>query len=319
MPFYSYADNILFSTFTMSGLLPVINEKVRQFPDISFQLINSLPPKQTDSDWIYHWLTPSGDISLSLANIDNDFLLRFPSLADFVIDGEGSYISAWLAPDTDEETLQHLLLDQVLPRVLALQGRLVLHSSAVSVDGRIIAFIGDTGQGKSTLAASFHIIGFQLLTDDGLVLKDEGGNIKAIPAYSGLRLLPESVAALFKELPQRKVMASYSYKERVSLGNNDEINPVELKALFVLGDPNLGDETKSIRVSRLSQRDACMELVRNSFQLDISNHAQVKTLFAAASSVAEQLPVFSLTYPRDFSRLPDVHDAILQQLKKPVQ
>jgi hypothetical protein len=30
-----------------------------------------------------------------------------------------------------------------------------------------------------------------------------------------------------------------------------------------------------------------------------------------------QLPVFSLSYPRDFSRLPDMHEAILQQYHHP--
>lgn len=267
------------------------------------------------TDWIHHWHTASGDISLSLAGIGKGFLLRFPSLADFVIDGDGSHISAWLVPENDEDTLRHLLLDQVLPRVLSHQGRLVLHASAVCVDGRVLAFVGETGSGKSTLAASLYLSGYRLLTDDGLLIQEEGGCIKALSCYPGLRLWPESVAVLFGESVNMKAMASYSPKNRVGLPRNNNNNQLELAALFVLRNPALGDEAVAVRVSPLSQRDACMELVRNSFQLDVSNHKKLTGLFAAASNVAERLPVFLLSYPRNFSFLPDVHEAIIQQFR----
>ena len=297
--------------FPMAGLLAVIKEN--KSPDITFQLLESPPPEPAGGDWIHHWYTPAGEITISLAGTGAGYLLRFPFLADFVIDENGCRVGGWPAAETDEETLRHLLLDQVLPRVLAHQGRLVLHASAVTVDGKALAFAGETGRGKSTLAASLHGAGYSLLTDDGLVLKAGGGSIHSIPAYAGLRLLPESVAALFKVPPQRKAMASYSPKNRIALDRKDAIDPVEPAALFVLGEP-VGDGEKSIRVSRLSQRDACMEIVRNSFQLDVSSRDQAKNLFAAAGRAAEKLPVFALSYPRDFSRLPEVHEAILRQL-----
>jgi hypothetical protein len=309
MPSYSYADITLSSTFPMAGLLAVTNEQ--KSPDITFQIMSSPPAEPAGSDWIHVWHTTTGEITLLLAGIDSAFLLRFPFLADFVLDETGCRIGAWPAPETDEETVRHLLLDQVMPRVLGHQGRLVLHASAVCVEGRALAFVGETGMGKSTLAASFHLSGYPLLTDDGLVVKREGDCIEAMPGYSGLRLLPESVTALFKEPPPGKAMAAYSPKNRVALDQNYKIDSVELAALFVLGKPDLGEETAAIKVSPLSQRDACMELVRNSFQLDVSNHNKVAALFSAATEAAKRLPVFSLSYPRDFSSLPGVHKAIM--------
>src|SRR5262249_8950886 len=53
------------------------------------------------------------------------------------------------------DTAHHLLLDQVLPLVLSHTGRLVLHASALDLEGRGVAFVGSGGVGKSTLAASF--------------------------------------------------------------------------------------------------------------------------------------------------------------------
>lgn len=313
MPLYSYADITLSSSFPLPDLPAVPNSK-DQSPDIKFQLLDSQHPEPAESDWIHHFYTPSEDISISLAKTEKGFLFRFPSLADFIISEDGCEIGSWQTTETDAGTLSHLLLDQVLPRLLSHQGKLVLHASALTVESKAIAFVGETGEGKSTLAASLHLAGYPLLTDDGLLIQVEEGCVKALPCYQGLRLWPQSIAALFKELPSCEPMASYSEKNRIRLPPNNKNSPMELAALFVLEKPGR-EETASIQVSPLSQRDGCMALIRNSFQLDVSNHEKTKDIFSAASRVAEQLPVFSLSYPRDFSCLPDVHEKIMQQMK----
>ena len=111
-------------------------------------------------------------------------------------------------------------------------------------------------------------------------------------------------------------MASYSLKNRVTLPQNEEIDPVELAALFVLDKSGRENKEPDVSIASLSQRDACMELVRNSFQLDVSNQEQVTALFSSAAAVAERVPVFSLSYPRDFSIMPSVLEAVLLQIKK---
>ena len=159
MLFYSYADLTVASTFPLIELLAAQNNPKESFPDFTLHLLDSPPGEPDQTDWIRHWRTDDEYITLSLARRVDGFLLRFPFLADFVIDAEGCRIGAWAAPDIDEETLRHLLLDQVLPRVLGYKERLVLHASAVLVNGTAMAFAGNTGAGKSTLAASFQTAG----------------------------------------------------------------------------------------------------------------------------------------------------------------
>ena len=43
---------------------------------------------------------------------------------------------------------------------------LPLHGSAVAIDGKAYAIVGDSGAGKSTLASAFLNKGYQLLSDD---------------------------------------------------------------------------------------------------------------------------------------------------------
>ena len=43
---------------------------------------------------------------------------------------------------------------------------LPLHGSAIAIDGKAYAIVGDSGAGKSTLASAFLKRGYQLLSDD---------------------------------------------------------------------------------------------------------------------------------------------------------
>ena len=59
------------------------------------------------------------------------------------------------APGVDEGSLRLFLLGNVLGTLAFLRGFLVLHGSAVAIDGRGVAFLGHSGEGKSTMAAAF--------------------------------------------------------------------------------------------------------------------------------------------------------------------
>ena len=313
MLFYSYADLTVASTFPLRELLAVQDNAKESFPDFTLYLLDSPPGEPDQTDWIHHWRTDDEYITLSLARRVDGFLLRFPFLADFIIDAEGSRIGAWAAPDIDDETLRHLLLDQVLPRVLGYKGRLVLHASAVLVNGKAMAFAGNTGAGKSTLAANFQTAGYQVLTDDGLIVTAGESCSFALPVYPGLRLWPQSVAALFEEpVPDAKV-SCYSEKQRIKLPRQVGPSSAKLSALYILSSVNSDDAAGGIGFKRLSPRDACIELIRYSFQLDVSNIRHSAVLMASASAITQQLPVFTLAYPRDFSILPAVHEAVMKR------
>ena len=311
---YSYADIMIVSDWSL-GHLASAEPTALDKPTIAIGLLEAPPCEPAKTDWVHHWPPEFGGLSLALSGKGESFLLRFPGLADFLISNDARQIEAWPAGATSIETLHHLLLDQVLPRVLAQQGRLVLHAGAVRVGDQAIAFIGDSGSGKSTLTASFHASGYSLLCDDGLVLTHRAGVTTALATYPSLRLWPESIASLYSRAPTVAPMAHYSSKRRIILkdiATNGSI-PLPIATLYVLArEP--GAEGISLR--RLSPRAACMEIIGNSFQLDVTDRRRSAEVLANASRIAQHLPVFSVTYPRDFARLPDVHEVILRQLSE---
>jgi len=75
------------------------------------------------------------------------------------------------------------------------QGIEPLHCTAVVVNGGAVGFLGDCGYGKSSLAAAFLQAGYPLLTDDLLVLKEEGRHFLAYPSFPRIKLFPEMAEA----------------------------------------------------------------------------------------------------------------------------
>ena len=87
---------------------------------------------------------------------DDEYLYIFGRSATFHISA-GGVISCFLHEGSSMQMLRHLLLNQIIPRYLATNGRLILHASAVTLEnGKTIAFLGNSGFGKSTLVSSFH-------------------------------------------------------------------------------------------------------------------------------------------------------------------
>jgi hypothetical protein len=283
---------------------------------IAISLLDAPPCEPSSSDWIHQWSGEFEDMRIALSGKGGSFFLRFASLADFVISRDGHHIEAWPDLTTDIETLSHLLLDQVLPRVLAQRGRLVLHAGAVQVGVRAIAFMGSSGSGKSTLTASLHAAGYPLLSDDSLVLIPGDRFIPALATYPSLRLWPEAVSGLYAKPPALTPVAYYNKKQRVMVTHMaaDANNPLALAAICILEPKDKA--TANVSLTRLKQQEACMKIIGNSFQLDLTDRRRVADAFAHACRISERLPVFSLAYPRDFVRLPEVHAVILNQLSE---
>ncbi|MDQ6701132.1 MAG: hypothetical protein M3Z36_13205 [Acidobacteriota bacterium] len=321
MDFYKVCDSIIGSNVPLPEL-----PGSDGIPEWNFEL---LPGERIASgwDWFHQWDLPDGRVWLFIGRQGSSYLLNFPDLADFVVNLDTKCVRCYPSPATPSESIRHLLLDQVLPLVLSGSGRLVLHASAVVSPHGAIAFLGRTGYGKSTLAASLSTHGFPLLTDDCLLIGQDGGRLSAAPSYPGLRLWPETVSELFREsrferAPELPAMAHYSRKKRVGAAQGGFPycgDPVTLVRVFLLGDPDEDAEFAIPQITTVSPRDAFMQMVQFAFLLDITDPASLTVKFDIFSRAAG-LPIFRrVRYAREFSVLPAVRDAIAQDLNSELQ
>jgi hypothetical protein len=272
----------------------------------------------TPFQWFMHWYLPGGELWLSAAKVNGGYLLRFNELADFFVSRSGHKINCMPRPDIPSETIQHLLLDQVIPLVINLKGGEALHASAVLTPQGVIAFAGLTGSGKSTVAGSFFQAGYPLLSDDCLSLVEQNHDIYAIPAYPGLRLWEDSLEWLFGNNGNRKSVAHYTTKQRVCVEKKDGAycnEPQPLKCVYALGELSETQKGDDIVIEALSPRESIMELVKCAFRLDITDRDMLKRQLRFLKKVVSTVSVRRLIFPRNLQLLPAIREAIITDLK----
>jgi hypothetical protein len=255
----------------------------------------------------HEWLDAAGGVTLVGARWSDTYYLCMPGVAGARV-GADARVTVWRDPAAGAASLRHALVDQILPRVLAGDGALMLHAAAVADAGAgAMLVLGDSGFGKSTLSVAFARAGARLLSDDCVRLELAGDGVQVIPTYPGIRLRPDSLAALYGDsAPATTPMAHYTDKRRIVgpvATDGAGAGPAAASAIVVLQPP--GTDT-GIAVTRLPSAAACIALVRNSFALDPADLVRSRALLARAADVARVVPVYAVGYPRDYARLPEV-------------
>jgi len=316
MRHYLYCNQTIAST----DHLPALSLAADGTPNFWFRLEESHPQEET-GPWLHDWFGPSGEKVLSYRKQGDGHLLRFPSLADFRISPSADQIACYPVPGTTPETIQHLFLDQVLPRCLAHQGMTMLHASAVSISGGVVTFIGSSGGGKSTLASYFHQTGYKALADDCVCVLNGEHIVDVIPSYDGLRLWPDTQQILFPDHQESASMAHYSSKVRIQTrvpeSHSLDINHLErypLLAVIVLTSSEATAESEIVDLEKLPPREVFIEMMKQSFLLDVTDPGQFSYLMGALGQMIPRIQSYKLRLPHDYKFLPQVRQMILDEI-----
>jgi hypothetical protein len=253
---------------------------------------NGPPFEDIDAlEWVASLEIRGGEPWMRSARTADGYMVSFPSLADFSLTAAGREIVCRAATiDRTGATLRHLVLDQVIPLALKLQGREALHATAVIANGGACAFVGPPGSGKSTVAAAFLRAGFSTVCDDCLLLSS-GESIEAVPAYPGVRLCEDAFAALTGGPGDVSPVASYTAKKRwrpASLSFSPEPRP--LTRIYRLMRAH-GAMPQATAIEPLSPRDALIELVASAFRIDTSDQAMLAREFQHLDRIARVVPL----------------------------
>lgn len=124
-------------------------------------------------------------------SLPDRLVLDFDGIAALEASDDGTVtVDRPLTPEME----QHLLIDHILPLLLARRGALVVHGAVLELGGRAVVLIGASGTGKSTLSAHAWQQGWTLGGDDGAVLDVQEGAVSVTSTHSTLRLTPEAAA-----------------------------------------------------------------------------------------------------------------------------
>ena len=230
---------------------------------------------------------------------------------EFLIAADARTIEFRALEQATHHALTTYLLGQVLSFSLLSFGYEPLHATAVVVDGAAIAFLGDCGDGKSTLAAAFLARGYPLLTDDVLALEFDRDRVIAHAGPARLKLFPPVARSLLGRAGTRRLNPGTRKVVVPLTGRHAASDAVPLDALYVLCGPARSRRASRVTLTPLQGRRAFLEVIRSAFNLIQVDKARLENQFRMATGLVNVVPVTRLTYPRKLSRLADVCEALL--------
>ncbi len=219
----------------------------------------------------------------------------------FWLDRKGTRVWAvWPNSSTIEEVTSYLL-GPVLGVLLRYRGVICLHASAVSINGRAVAFLGAPGAGKSTIAAALAQRGHLVLADDITALEERSGVIYAQPAYPGVCLWPDSMALLYRDLPETAPLSKQD-KRRVASqeGLRFESRPLPLHRIYLLG---YQDSCLEASTTAISPRSLLLSLAANTYANSILDNQGRAQEFSILGRIASAVQGKALEARRDASQI----------------
>lgn len=163
-------------------------------------------------------------------------------------------------PAADMDFVQAILSGELMAALLRQRGFLVLHAACVGREGKAIAFLGDSGWGKSTTAMHFARQGYRLLCDDVLAIDVNSHPPQALPGPTRVKLAPDAGGVLVDDydvLPE----AYTGTRKRllVPAQAHEQEGALELQKIYVL-EPISREENEIVD---LPVQQAFSELVRH--------------------------------------------------------
>jgi hypothetical protein len=246
---------------------------------------------------------------------DGSTYVRWDGVGEFMISPDGRQITGRQNDEAHEESFQVYLLGQALSYALVKQGFEPLHATAIVVNGEAAVLLGNSGFGKSSLAACFLDAGHRLLTDDLLILRPGSRGVLAYPGPPRIKLFPKLARRFHHEAACGVAMNLESKKLILPLDHTQSmLDPVPIKGIYALLPPRATARQHAIRISVLPPRESFIALVKNTFNYRIVTPARLQRQFEAATRVVSAMPVKKVAYPRILARLPDVRDALLADM-----
>jgi hypothetical protein len=233
----------------------------------------------------------------------NQFLLHIPKVARFLL-SNGREITFEAEPGADAGDIPLYLLGTAYGILLHQREQIVLHASAVRVNGKAILFCGPSGAGKSTLAAALAQRGYPFITDDFCaVTVTEDGSPMVHPDGRQLKLWAQAIEKL--DLKGRSGARVRSRLEKFYVDPGETHGEaLPLGTLYALREAR---PPLTAGIAPTTAVDAAVILRRMAYRPRlVIRMGQRVNYFHAATTIANKAGIYYLTRALDFAVMPEL-------------
>lgn len=222
---------------------------------------------------------------------------------------EGREIAVDPDPTVPDEVIRHVIIGPAFNYLLRQRGYFVLHASTVAIGDTAVAFVGESGMGKTTTATAFLCAGHRVLSDDiaAIELGSESPGVRS--GYPSIKLDPTIVDRL--DVPVEDPYRTSQMRDRHFHGLRHEQpeSLVPLERIYILSNgPNEA-------VLPLEPRERILELVRHTYtipHIDASN--KIESNFDRCTVLAESVQIRRLRRERDLEKLPQLVELVEEDI-----
>ncbi|ABW26221.1 phosphoenolpyruvate carboxykinase (ATP) [Acaryochloris marina] len=293
MHFYQLYGLIFQSTFSIPDLPELL--PTDQKPDATIQLVK---------DGCIHDFIPLGVAQQPIAiQIDpTDALVYLRGIGVFIVQG-GCKIVLVCTQGAEQESICQALLGVVLAVLLHQRGLYILHASAVATHNIAIAFLGDSGAGKSSALAASVDQGWIGITDDLTAVHVNTDNVSL---YSGVPKMKLSAAAA----TQLQLVSSMSTAEESAFAflTANSSKAYNLQNLYIL------EYGADWSIETVPQQQAIIELLRFSGLKSVLP-VRDRRHFKQAAQLVKHVNLYRLRRPRDLNQLSKLAEFLKDHIK----
>jgi hypothetical protein len=281
--------------------------------DVTVVLGNEVdPPFERPSTDLVAELVVGDYLCYSICRVGDGYVARLPWIADFHIDADLRRVVCHPVASKQSEVIPIIIPGTITAFLLSMGGHCVLHGSAVDLGGRALAFVGVSGQGKSTMAAVFCADGASLVTDDVLPLEfgEEGtdsGPVFCLRSGHEIRLR-EKAASLARHFGDDAVRITTDERHAVA----PPPSPFERVPLSAIVLPRPDREHPEVRARRLGAGEASLALGRCQRIEGWQGPDHLRQQFIDVGRIVSVVPVFEVAVPWGPPFADDLADRVLE-------
>jgi hypothetical protein len=204
-------------------------------------------------------------------------------------------VRAFAEPGVQLDRIEEVYRRSVLPLAFQALGSETLHASAVTCSRGVLAFCGERGAGKSTVAYALARRGFAQHADDTLVLTVTPRDVTTYPLPFIPRLRPAS-SEFFNASPHAESSALHSGTA-----------PESLAAVFILRQSDVGGTV----VTPLAPAAAFRAVLAHAHSFDPEDASSRERLLRNYLEMSARVPMFDVAYEPRLGGLDALLEAML--------
>ncbi|MBN1835416.1 MAG: hypothetical protein JW820_06160 [Spirochaetales bacterium] len=280
-----------------------------------------IPGELAESTPVFRGLydTEFGRQVFELHQSDTGFLMRFADTGEFLVSERE--VRCRPVEGAPGYAVEAFFLGMVMSLWLESRGVPCLHASAVAIEGRVVAFVGHNGAGKSALAGAMVGAGMPLVSDDIVALTPASGAMLAPCSYPRLRLWPEEAAELVPKDVELVPAKGGNPKLTPRVGGATGWGTYAAEALplgaICLLERREGEHEKAfVRFEPVGAAAGLIELVRHSFAAEALTALgwEARRLLTLAE-VVRRVPLWKIVYSSGRRHLDVVRRRIVHHLR----